>query len=125
MNIFFAIIDSIVEFIKSNPLTTLFIVMLMVFAPSFVGSVLIGILILVALLMLIPIFMYFRLRRISRRMEQQAKSHQQYTYTAYNKEQQQSREGEVNVYTTSKRPEKRVSDNVGDYVDFEEVKNDK
>lgn len=125
MNIFFAIIDSIVQFIKANPLTTLFIVMLVVFAPSLAGGMFIGLLILLAVILLIPIIMLFRLRRIARRMEQEAKSHQQYTYTSYNEPQQQNREGEVNIYTTSQRPKKRVNDNVGDYVDFEEVKNDK
>ena len=123
MNIFSAIIDSIINFIKENPLTTLFIVMMMVFAPQLVGGMLIGLLILVGVLLLIPIISLFRLRRLSRRMEQEQKSHRQYTHQQHHK-QQQSREGEVNVYSTSERPQKRVSDNVGDYVDFEEVKKD-
>ena len=101
MNIFSAIIESIIQFVKENPLTTLFIVMLVAFAPSLMGGLLIGLLILVGLLLLIPVFVLFRLHR------------------------QQSREGEVNVYTTSDRPQKRVNDDVGDYVDFEEVKKDK
>ena len=123
MNIFSAIIYSIINFIKENPLTTLFIVMMMVFAPQLVGGMLIGLLILVGVLLLIPIISLFRLRRLSRRMEQEQKSHRQYTHQQHHK-QQQSREGEVNVYSTSERPQKRVSDNVGDYVDFEEVKKD-
>ena len=32
------------------------------------------------------------------------------------------REGEVKVYKTSETPEKRVSRDVGDYVEFEETK---
>ena len=116
MNIIFAIIDSILRFVKENPLTVLIIVMLVAFAPSLVGGVLIGILILVGLLLLIPLFM---LRRISRRMEGNAHSQQQYTYT---QQKSQKREGDVKVYTTSERPQKRVNDDVGDYVDFEEVK---
>lgn len=125
MNIFSAIIESIIQFVKENPLTTLFIVMLVAFAPSLMGGVLIGLLILVGLLLLIPVFALFRLHRISRRMEREAQSQQQqYSRTNYNNR-QQSREGEVNVYTTSDRPQKRVNDDVGDYVDFEEVKKDK
>ena len=31
-------------------------------------------------------------------------------------------EGEVKVYRTSETPEKRVSEDVGDYVEFEETK---
>ena len=123
MNIFSAIIDSIIQFIKENPLTTLFIVMLMVFAPQAAGGLFVGLLILCGLLLLIPIIALCRLRRIARRMEQEAKSQQQqYTRQQYRSQQQQSREGEVNVYTTTERPQKRVSDDVGDYVDFEEVK---
>jgi hypothetical protein len=34
-------------------------------------------------------------------------------------------EGDVKIITTSEQPQKRVNDNVGDYVDFEEVKSDK
>ena len=125
MNIFSAIIESIIQFVKENPLTTLFIVMLVAFAPSLMGGLLIGLLILVGLLLLIPVFVLFRLHRISRRMEHEAQSQQQqYSRTNYNNR-QQSREGEVNVYTTSDRPQKRVNDDVGDYVDFEEVKKDK
>ena len=33
------------------------------------------------------------------------------------------REGEVRVHRTSGEPEKRVSKDVGDYIDFEEEKN--
>lgn len=125
MNIFSAIIESIIQFVKENPLTTLFIVMLMVFAPQLAGGMLIGLLILFGVLLIIPIIALFRLRRLSRRMEQEAKSQQQYTRREYRTHgQQSSREGEVNVYTTSERPQKRVSDDVGDYVDFEEVKKD-
>lgn len=125
MNIFSAIIESIIQFVKENPLTTLFIVMLVAFAPSLMGGLLIGLLILVGLLLLIPIIALFRLHRISRRMEREARSQQQqYTRTDFTNH-QQSREGEVNVYTTSDRPQKRVNDDVGDYVDFEEVKKDK
>ena len=32
---------------------------------------------------------------------------------------------EVRVHTTSEQPQKRVNENVGDYVDFEEVKEKK
>lgn len=123
MNIFSAIIDSIVSFIKENPLTVIIIVMLIAFAPSLAGGMLIGLLILLGILLLIPALLFLRLRRISRRMEQQAHESQQgRTRTYHNK--QNNREGEVTVYTTSNRPQKRVSEDVGDYVDFEEVKND-
>ncbi len=67
--------------------------------------------------------MFFRLRRISRRMEQEAQQTRQ-DYNRTYRQSRQNREGEVKIYTTSNRPQKRVSEDVGDYVDFEEVKND-
>ena len=120
MNIFSTIIDSIIGFVKNNPLTVIIIVMLIACAPALAGGILIGLLILLGVIFLIPIIMLFRLQRISRRMEKEA--HQTYSNT-YQK-QQNKREGEVKIYTTSTRPQKRVNEDVGDYVEFEEVKND-
>ena len=120
MNIFSAIIDSIVGFVKNNPLTVIIIVMLVVCAPALAGGILIGLLILLGVIFLIPIIMLFRLQRISRRMEKEA----QQTYSNTYQKQQNKREGEVKIYTTSTRPQKRVNEDVGDYVEFEEVKND-
>ena len=114
-------IDFIIRFIKENPLTIVLLVMLIAFAPSLAGAMLIGLLVVVGLLLLIPVFMYLRLRRISRRMEQES----QYSRSNTQREAQKQREGEVKVYTTTDRPQKRVSDDVGDYVDFEEVKEKK
>ena len=37
-------------------------------------------------------------------------------------ESRREQEGEVKVYRTSETPEKRVSESVGDYVEFEETK---
>ena len=123
MNIFSAIIDSIVSFAKENPLTVIIIVMLLVFAPQLVGGMLIGLIILLGIILLIPALMYFRLRRMSRRMEQEAQQSRQSSHNTSNRRQSGS-EGEVKVYATSNRPQKRVNEDVGDYVDFEEVKND-
>ncbi len=123
MNIFSAIIDSIVGFVKNNPLTFVIIVMLIAFAPSLMGGMLIGLLILVGLFLLIPVIMFFRLRRLSRRMEQEAEQTRQ-DYNRTYRQSRQNHEGEVKIYATSDRPQKRVNEDVGDYVDFEEVKND-
>lgn len=125
MNIFSAIIDAIVAFIRNNPLTVTFIVMLAVFAPSLFGSILIGLLIFGVIIMAVPLFMFFKLYRMSRKVEKQAKSQSQqgyYTRQEYRSSQSRNDEGEVKVYTTSQQQEKRVSEDVGDYVDFEEVK---
>ena len=128
MNFLFAIIDSIVEWIRRNPLTCILLVMIAVFAPSLFGAVFIAIGVVILLLLAIPIFGLFKLRRMSRRMEEQA--HQQGFGQGFGpqnfsgqKRTRPSNEGEVKVYTTNEATEKRVSDDVGEYVDFEEVKN--
>ncbi len=128
MNIFSAIIDSIANFIKQNPLTVTLLVMLAVFAPSLFGSIMIGLLIFGVIIMAVPLFMFFKLYRMSRKMEKENKSQNFgrgfYSGQTYSTNQQQQRkdEGEVKVYSTGQQQEKRVSEDVGDYVDFEEVK---
>ena len=128
MNIISAIIDSILGFIHRNPLTTIVLVMLLVFAPSVFGAIFIGILALALIILAVPLFMLFRLRRASRKFEQQAREEsQQYSQHTYSRGNysQSNNEGDVKVHSTPQQPQKRVSDNVGDYVDFEEVKESK
>lgn len=129
MNFLSAIIDSFLGFVSRNPLTTIIIVMLLVFAPSFFGALLIGVVVLVLILLAIPLFMLFRLRRASRNFQGQArhKSQQSYSQREYNQQgySQPKSEGDVKVHATTQQPQKRVNDNVGDYVEFEEVKEQK
>ena len=124
MNFLFAIIDSIVEWIKRNPLTCILLVMIAVFAPGLYGAIFIGIGIVVLLLLAIPIFGIFKLRRMSRKIEDDARQQQGFGggFAGQNST-RTSNEGEVKVYTTEEATEKRVNDKVGEYVDFEEVKN--
>lgn len=126
MNIFSAIIDSIVGFVSRNPLTTIIIVMLLVFAPSVFGVLFIGVIVLLLLTLAIPAFLLFRLRRASRDMEKEARrTSRQGGSSQYYGRQETKQEGEVKVHSTTQQPPKRVNDNVGDYVDFEEVKEQK
>ena len=130
MNFLFAIIDSIVEWIKRNPLTCILLVMIAVFAPGLYGAIFIGIGIVVLLLLAIPIIGIFKLRRMSRKIEDEARQQQDFGGQGFGGQgfsgQNRTRtnnEGEVKVYTTEEATEKRVNDKVGEYVDFEEVKN--
>lgn len=126
MNIFSAIIDSIIGFVNRNPLTTIVLVMLMIFAPSVFGAIFIGLLVLLLLLLAVPMFLLFRLRRASRQMENEARRSSQQSYSEqFHTRQQSSSEGDVKVHPTTQQPPKRVNDNVGDYVEFEEVKDKK
>ena len=129
MNFLSAIIDSFLGFVSRNPLTTIIIVMLLVFAPSFFGALLIGVVVLALILLAIPLFMLFRLRRASRNFQEQARheSQQNYSQREYTQQgySQPKSEGDVKVHATTQQPQKRVNDNVGDYVEFEEVKEQK
>ena len=122
-------IDSIINYIQRNPLTTIIIVMLIVFAPSAFGALLVGVAVVLLLLLAIPIYMLYRVRRMSRKMEDQTRGQSQqrgfYGRTNAQSDYGRSAEGEVRVHTTSEQPQKRVNENVGDYVDFEEVKEKK
>ena len=128
MNIFSTLIDAMASFVKNNPLTVVVIVMLAVFVPSLFGALLIGALILVLLLVAWPVIMLFRLRRMGRRIEEEAARNfgegygtdRQYT----RRERGERSAGDVKIYTASVR-EKRVKSNVGDYVEFEEVESEK
>ena len=124
MNFLSAIIDSFLGFVSRNPLTTIIIVMLLVFAPSFFGALLIGVVVLALILLAIPLFMLFRLRRASRNFQEQARHESQQSYSQQGYSQPKG-EGDVKVHATTQQPQKRVNDNVGDYVEFEEVKEQK
>ena len=100
--------------------------MIAVFAPSVFGWIFVTIGIIALVVLALPILGLIKLRRMTRDIEKQARkqgfgggnfSGQQHGRT------QNSNEGEVKVYTTDEAAGKRVSDNVGEYVDFEEVKN--
>ena len=129
MNFLSAIIDSFLGFVSRNPLTTIIIVMLLVFAPSVFGVLFIGVVVLALILLAIPLFMLFRLRRASRNFQEQARheSQQSYSQREYNQQgySQPKSEGDVKVHATTQQPQKRVNDKVGDYVEFEEVKEQK
>lgn len=123
MNFLFAIIDSIVEWIRRNPLTCILLVMIAVFAPSLFGAIFIGIAIVALLLLALPIFGLLKLRRMSKKMNEQTRQ-QGFGGQGFGGQTRtrNTNEGEVKVYATEEATEKRVSDDVGEYVDFEEVK---
>lgn len=121
MNWIIAIIDSIIDWIGRNPLTFIIIVMIAVFAPSVFGWIFVTIGIIILLLLALPIIGLFKLRRMSRNIEKQARQ-QGFSGQHYYRTRRTS-EGEVSVHATDEATEKRVNENVGEYVDFEEVKN--
>ena len=102
-------------------------------ALIFFGALLVGVAVVVLLLLAVPLFMFFRMRRMSRRVEEQMRDnanargfYNQHTSAGGGQwSRSGAQEGRVSVHPTSEQPQKRVSDDVGDYVDFEEVKQPK
>ena len=133
MNFILAIIDSLAGFVQRNPLTMLLIVILALGAPALLKGIalfilyfLMGLVILVVVLMLA---FRWRIYKVRKQMEQQfgegfdpRNFGGQGFGSPFAGEPRKGREGEVKVRKTPGMPEKRVSKDVGDYVDFEEEK---
>ena len=136
MNFILAIIESLVGFVQRNPLTVLVILILAIAAPALLKGIalfilyfLMGLVILVVVLMLA---FRWRIYKVRKQMEQQfgegfdpRNFGGQGFGSPFAGESRKGREGEVKVRKTSGAPEKRVSKDVGDYVEFEETKEPK
>ncbi|MCM1151342.1 MAG: DUF4834 family protein [Alistipes sp.] len=125
MRFFAAIVDALVLFVQRNPLTVLFLFVLALVAPSlfkgiaaFILYAFMGVLLLVVLLALL---FRWRIYRLQRDMEKQFGRGFRQDASAGSRAGRR-REGDVEVRRTAGTPEKRVSSDVGDYVDFEETK---
>ncbi len=124
-----AIVDALVAFVQRNPLFVLLVVILALFAPSllkgvaaFVLYMFFGLLMLAGVLMLA---FRWRIRRVQRDMEERFGQGFGPRGADPFARQRRGREGDVQVRKTAGAPEKRVSSDVGDYVDFEETKEEK
>jgi hypothetical protein len=117
MNFIIAIIDALVGFARRNPLLVLIILMLAIGAPALLKGIALFILYFMLGIILLGVVAFLLLRwrvgQMRQNMEGQFGSTEQ---------RESKREGEVRVYRTSETPEKRVSKDVGDYVEFEETK---
>ena len=119
---FFGIVADI---ITRNPLTTLFLVMLFVAAPSLFGVLALIFLVPLLFLIIIVASMLWRVRRVQRQMEEQMRQQgfrQEQRTGNYGSRAETRREGDVTL--TAPQTEQRVSDDVGEYVPFTEEKND-
>lgn len=126
MRFLMAIIDALVGFVQRNPLTVLVVVVLALAAPALLKGIALfvlwfiaGLVVLAAAAMLV---FRWRIRAVRRQMEEQfGRGFGPDDSGAPFAERRKSREGEVKVYKTSGTPDKRVSSDVGDYVEFEET----
>ena len=127
-----AILDALAAFVQRNPLFVLCVIVLALVAPAllrgvaaFIVYVFFGFVLLVGLLALL---LRWRIWRVQRDMEKQFGRGFRAVGSAFAAgdpfalSQRRGREGDVQVRKTSGAPEKRVASDVGDYVDFEETK---
>ncbi len=138
MNIIAAIFEGIADFIRRNPIFSLVVLILAIGAPSVLKGVAMFILYAllgIAVLVLIAVFAFrAKIKRMQREMNDQWQSGSTgggfsgggfSGFGGFNpnakQQQQNSHEGEVKVHKTSDASQKRVSGDVGDYVDFEDV----
>lgn len=130
MNNFSNNTQGLLALIQRNLLTIIILLLLIVFAPGVFRILAIILLAGVLFIMAIPLILTWRMRRFARRMEEQMR--QGGFQGRFDTRgggfsgggNGFGREGDVKVRVGGKR-DKRVSDNVGDYVDFEEIKEDK
>ena len=130
MNNFSNNTQGLLALIQRNLLTIIILLLLIVFAPGEFRILAIILLAGVLFIMAIPLILTWRMRRFARRMEEQMR--QGGFQGGFDTRgggfggggNGSGREGDVKVRVGGKR-DKRVSDNVGDYVDFEEIKEDK
>lgn len=128
-----AIIDAVVEFVRRNPFTTFIILFLAIAAPAVLKGIALFILYfvmgLILLILILILAFRWRLYRARKQMEEQfgrgfdpRQGGFGSPFASYD-EPRGEREGEVRVHKTPGVPKKRVSKDVGDYIDFEEEKN--
>lgn len=123
---------NIFSFIQRNLLTIVILLLLIVFAPGVFRFIAIVLLIGMLVLISIPLLLAWRVRRIARKMEEQMRQGQGgfyggfYTHTNEQNARGSSSNsnGDVKVHVGGAL-DKKVNDQVGDYVDFEEIKSDK
>jgi membrane protein implicated in regulation of membrane protease activity len=127
MNFLAKLWNSIVEGFKNTPLFVFILLAIVILAPSLLGYVFYAILGVIALVILAFAIFAWRLQRMQRQMHEQFRQqgeragHQRYNYNRYR--QRNNNEGDVSIHTTTAMPEKKISDDVGEYVDFKEEKN--
>ncbi len=122
------------DFIKNNPLTFIGILVLIAAPGLLLGAIkVIGYIILTVIVLLIVLGFIFRakIRNLQRQMEEQMRGAQgrqnqgggfYQTFSSQRTKKPEREEGEVNIVNKEQSTQKRVSQNVGDYVDFEDIK---
>lgn len=114
--------SSLLGSIRRNPLTFLLVVVMICAAPWLFGALALAFVVLLLISLLSWFSLIWRVRdaqrTMEREMEEQQRSQQQQHWYDFGR--RPKREGDITV-TETEVTQKRVSDNVGEYVDFKEV----
>lgn len=115
--------SGIFNFIRRNPFTCSILLLLMVAAPGVFGVFAIIFIVAVLLIVISWALLLWRIRGTQKEMERQFREQ---GYEEYGQREQyefgrKKREGEVTVIETE-ATRKKVSDDVGEYIDFKEVR---
>lgn len=121
MNLLTMIIDAVFSFIRRNPIFCLVVLILAIGAPSLLAGiasfVLYAIVALVVLMIILSLVFRWRIAKLADNIDrEQRRQRSEYPDGSRN-------EGDVRIHMNSDTAEKRINDDVGDYVDFEEEKN--
>lgn len=108
------IFSNLIDIIRRNPFTTLFIVLLLVAAPKLLGVIALIILVPIVVLVVGAAIMLVRLRKVQRDM------HDAQSRGGFTNQGPSAKKPEGNVTVHIPHTEPKVSEDVGEYVDFKE-----
>ncbi len=124
------------DFIKDNPITFV-VILVAICAPSlFFGALqVVGYIILGIILLMLILGLIFRAKisRLQRQAQEQMRSgagsqggfaggFQGFNTQSRSSQKRGDKEGDVKIFATEQSQKKKVSEQVGDYVEFEEIK---
>lgn len=135
MNKLKLIFYALAAFVERNPIFCTLLLVCAIAAPWLLKSVFTVILYIILVLLILGLVMFgsmaWRLRSMRNQMRDRFGAdtgsagaqggHRGGAWGGFSRSRSNSGEGEVRVHGTGRARQKRVSDNVGDYVDFEEV----
>ena len=130
MNWIVMIIDALVSFVRRNPIFCLVVLILALGAPSLLAGIASAILYVILALVVAALIFGFVMRMKIRRLQRDMNDRFGGGFSDFSQpnpggsaRQRRQDEGDVKIYRRRDAAGKRVSEDVGDYVDFEEEKN--
>ncbi|MDE6778428.1 MAG: DUF4834 family protein [Alistipes sp.] len=130
MNWIVMIIDALVSFVRRNPIFCLVVLILALGAPSLLAGIASAILYVILALVVAALIFGFVMRMKIRRLQRDMNDRFGGGFSDFGQpnpggsaRQRRQDEGDVKIYRRRDAAGKRVSEDVGDYVDFEEEKN--